>query len=91
MAIVRRITGTCFTANGIAEKPKKQAIFLSVIGVSTYKLLLSLVAPEKPSDKEYTQLVQKHSVNFLLLSQKLSNGSSFIPGLENQENQLLLR
>ena len=83
--------GHVFVANGITEEPKKRAIFLSVIGASNYKLLSSLVAPAKPGEKEYTELVEKLSANTLLrLLQRLSNVSSFTQGLENLENQLLL-
>ena len=42
-----------FVANGITDGAKKQAVFLSVIGASNYKLLSSLVAPVKPGEKEY--------------------------------------
>lgn len=45
------------TANGIEEE-KKLAVFLSVIGASTYGLLRSLVAPEKPGAKTYAQLIE---------------------------------
>ena len=37
--------GHVFVANGITEEEKKRAVFLSVIGASTYKLLSSLLAP----------------------------------------------
>ena len=33
-------------------------VFLSVIGPTTYKLLASLIAPEKPGDKDYKELVK---------------------------------
>ena len=42
-----------FVANGITNGAKKQAVFLSVIGASNYKLLSTLVAPVKPGEKEY--------------------------------------
>lgn len=45
------------TANGI-EDEKKVAVFLSVIGASTYGLLRSLVAPDKPGAKTYAELVK---------------------------------
>jgi len=51
-------------ANGITEEAKKRAVFISVIGASTYKLLLSLIPPDKPGDKEYTFLVDKLSEHF---------------------------
>lgn len=44
-------------ANGIKDAKKKD-VFLAVIGPPTYKLLKSLVAPAKPGEKEYEQLVQ---------------------------------
>ena len=46
------------------EEEKKQAVFLSVIGAITYKLLLSLLAPVKPGEKSYTFLVDKLSEHF---------------------------
>ena len=45
-----------FLANGIEDKKKKD-VFLTVIKPQTYKLLTSLVAPAKPGEKDYTQLV----------------------------------
>ena len=37
-----------FIANGIDSAEQKRAVFLSVIGPSTYKTLRNLVSPEKP-------------------------------------------
>jgi len=42
----------------------RRAIFLSVIGACNYKLLSSLVAPDKPGDKKYFDLVAKLSEHF---------------------------
>jgi len=56
--------GPVFIANGITEDAKKRAVFLSVIGTSTYKLLSSLIAPNKPGDKAYTFFVIKLSEHF---------------------------
>ena len=42
-----------FLANGIDEAEKKRAVFLSVIGPATYKLLRNLLAPAKPGEKAY--------------------------------------
>ena len=53
-----------FVANGITDGAKKQAVFLSVIGASNYKQLLSLVAPAKPREKEYSALVDKLTEHF---------------------------
>ena len=46
-----------FAANGVTDAERKCAIFLSVIGPRTYKLLSSLVAPSKPGEKTYDELV----------------------------------
>ena len=56
--------GHVFVANGITEEAKKRAVFLSVIGPSNYKLLSSLLAPDKPGDKEYKTLADKLSEHF---------------------------
>ena len=47
-------------ANGIADPDRKRAVFLSVIGPKAYKLISSLVAPSKPGDKPYEELVKNH-------------------------------
>ena len=47
-----------FAANGVTDAERKHAIFLSVIGPRTYKLLSSLVATSKPGECEtYDELV----------------------------------
>ena len=46
-----------FTANGHTDNDKKKAILLSSIGPTAYKLLRSLVSPQKPRDKTYRELV----------------------------------
>ena len=51
--------GHFFDANGITEADKKRAIFLSVVGPVTYRLLKSLVAPDKPGSKSYDDLVKQ--------------------------------
>ena len=52
-------------ANGITDAERKRDIFLAVIGPNAYKLLSSLVAPEKPVEKTFMDLVavmtQHHS------------------------------
>ena len=45
------------SANSI-EDDKRKDIFLTVIGPQTYKLLKSLVAPAKPGEQNYAQLVE---------------------------------
>ncbi|XP_058858757.1 uncharacterized protein K02A2.6-like [Acipenser ruthenus] len=46
-----------FIANEIKETEKQRAILLSVCGAKTYSLLRSLVAPLKPSEKTFAELV----------------------------------
>ena len=48
----------CFIANDIKTADKKKAILLSVVGADTYQLIQSLVAPEKPKEKIFEQLVK---------------------------------
>ena len=45
-----------FVANDVTNDDKKRAIFLSVCGRSTYHLVCNLSAPDKPSDKSFTDL-----------------------------------
>ena len=51
-----------FTANGIgtedADLPKRRAILLSCCGPSTYQLIRNLVAPGKPTEKTFVELVE---------------------------------
>ena len=46
-----------FLVNDVTKAVKKRAIFLSVVGDKTYKLIRDLVAPAKPTDKAYQELV----------------------------------
>ena len=45
-------------ANGVAESAKKVAVFLTVIGGRAYAMLQNLLAPTKPADKSYGELVK---------------------------------
>ena len=47
-----------FVANDIVDAEKKRAVFLSLVGPATYKLLGDLLAPAKPGDKSYDELVE---------------------------------
>ncbi len=42
---------------GEDKKDKKRATFLSLMGRDAYNLLRSLIAPEKPSEKSFEELV----------------------------------
>ena len=46
-----------FKANGIDGDEKRLAAFLSLIGPQVYKLLANLVAPKKPGEKKYEEVV----------------------------------
>ena len=46
-----------FVANEIDSAEKRKAILLSYCGPQTYQLVKNLLAPEKPSDKTYTEIV----------------------------------
>ena len=48
-----------FKANNIVGEEKQLATFLSLIGPQTYKLLVSLVAPNKPGEKKYAEAVEE--------------------------------
>ena len=47
-----------FMANDIESADKKKAILLSVVGAETYQLIRSLVAPAKPKEKTFDELVK---------------------------------
>ena len=47
-----------FIANDIKSAEKKKAILLSVVGADAYQLIRSLIAPEKPKEKTFEQLVK---------------------------------
>ena len=44
--------------NGVADGTKKVAVFLTVIRGRVYAMLRNLLAPTKPADKSYSELVK---------------------------------
>ncbi len=46
-----------FEANDVKDAGMQRAILLSVCGADTYKLISSLVAPAKPGDKTFDELI----------------------------------
>ncbi len=56
--------GEYFTANNITDATRKQAILNSVIGSQTYKLISDLLAPKKPNEATYQELVDKIEKHF---------------------------
>ena len=53
-----------FEANGIRDAARKRAAFLSIIGPDTFKTLLSIIAPSKPDEKSYEELVTELSNHY---------------------------
>ena len=49
--------GHYFEANSIEDADKKRAVFLSVVGPATYKILRNLFAPDKVGDKTFAECV----------------------------------
>ena len=47
-----------FITNEIEAENKQRAVLLSVCGAHTYQLIKNLLAPQKPTDKTYTEIVQ---------------------------------
>ena len=47
-----------FIANKITEAERKVAVLLTVIGSKAYSLLRNLLAPAKPADKDFDEIVQ---------------------------------
>ena len=45
-----------FEANG-TKKERQRAVLLSVVGPATYQLIRNLIAPEKPTDKSFEEIV----------------------------------
>ena len=47
-----------FSANDVKSADKQHAIFLSVCGPTTYQLIRNILAPVKPTDRLFAQLVE---------------------------------
>ena len=46
-----------FNVNAIEPAERRKAYFLTMMGAFTYKLLISLIAPAKPAEKSYDEIV----------------------------------
>ena len=53
-----------FVVHDIKSEMKKKAVLLSECGAATYKLIRSLVVPQKPSEVEYKVLLDKTKEHF---------------------------
>ena len=76
-----------FVAHDIKTEAKKTAVLLSKCGMATYKLIKSLLAPQKPSDVEYKVLLRKAKQHFSPYRRALWNATSLIHVYSNPVNQ----
>ena len=53
-----------FQANGIGDEGKRRAVLLSACGGSVYQSIRNLVAPGKPSNKSFSELVKLFRTHF---------------------------
>ena len=53
-----------FSANDIVSSDKQRAILLSAVGASTYRLIRTLVSPDKVTDFTFASLVEKARTHF---------------------------
>ncbi len=51
-------------ANGVTDGDKRKAVLLSTVGSKTFMLLRNLLAPAKPSDKSYQDIVDALTHNY---------------------------
>ena len=77
-----------FEANEITDPDKRRSIFLVCVGAETYKLLLSLVTPEDPKDKNYEDLAKLLQDHFMPNPPLLLSESSLRHALNNQVRSL---
>lgn len=69
-----------FEANGIRDAARKRAAFLSIIGPDTFKTLLSIIAPSKPDEKSYEELVTELSNHYRPKRSQIYYRSNHQPG-----------
>ena len=74
-----------FIANGI-EEGKKRAVLLVAVGPATFKLLWSLIAPDKPDTKSYADLVKVLTGHFQPTPSETVQRSNFTAGCVSREN-----
>ena len=56
--------GKYFTANNITDATRKRAILNSVVGSQTYKRITDFLAPKKPNEATYPELVDRLEKHF---------------------------
>ena len=50
-----------FAANNITNNDKKRSVFLTVIGARAYKQLRSLIAPAKPGETDFCDVIRSYA------------------------------
>ena len=68
-----------FVVNYVNNADKQQAILLSSVGGQTYQLIRNLLAPDKPTSKTFTELVEAMMQHHQPNRQSLFSGSTSIP------------
>ena len=56
-----------FTANDVSDAGKRRAIFLSTCGAATYRLIKSVLAPKKPTEVDFKDIVAQMSAHYHLV------------------------
>ena len=46
------------SVNNVTEEKKKVAVLVTIMGVKSYSLMQNLVAPSKPADKNFSEMVK---------------------------------
>ena len=81
--------GHFFSANGITKASRKMSVLLSLMGANAYKLLRSLVLPDKPGDKDYKNLVEKMKKYYSPVSSEIVQRYKFSHAFGNRLSQWL--
>ena len=67
-----------FTANEVTDAGKQRAILLSVCGAPTYQLIRNLVAPQKPNEKSFAEIVKLMSDHYQPKPSPIVQRASFL-------------
>ena len=82
-----------FAANDITTAKKKCATFLAVVGPTTYKLLRSMLAPNKPVEVAFNEMVKVLSDHYVTVQSRrrlylVSNSTTEVENLVNRSARL---
>ena len=73
--------------NGIDDANKKRAVLLSSCGSAVYQVIRNLVAPEKPADKPFSELVKLVRTIIVLPRLLLYSATILTRGRRKKERQ----